>query len=203
MSELIGRRERKKAETRCALSAAAMRLALERGVEHVTAEAIAEAADVAPRTFHNYFSSKEEAIVSEMADSLEKLTDGVRARPADEPIWDALQHAVVDALTGTPEELAELAAKMRVVNESRSLMPAQLTLFAQVGQVLAPAIAARTGTDVECDLYPRLVAIVAMVAIHTALEMWLKSDGRANLVDLTTDAFTQLRAGLPEPALTT
>src|SRR5471030_968529 len=89
MSELVGRRERKKAETRSALASAAMRLALDHGVDKVTAEAIAEAADVAPRTFHNYFSSKEEAIVSEMADSLARLADGLRTGPADEPVWDA------------------------------------------------------------------------------------------------------------------
>ena len=65
MVEVIGRRERKKAATRSALCRAAMRLALERGVENVTLEAIAAEADVAPRTFHNYFASKEDAIVAE------------------------------------------------------------------------------------------------------------------------------------------
>jgi AcrR family transcriptional regulator len=203
MSELVGRRERKKAETRLALASAAMRLALEHGVENVTAEAIADAADVAPRTFHNYFSSKEEAIVSEMAESLARLADGVRAAPAGEPVWDVLQNAMVAAVSGSPKELAELAAKIRMINANPSLLAARLALFDQVGRVLAPTIAARTGTDVEHDLYPRMVAIAAMVAMNTALDMWLKSQGRASPIELTTDAFTQLRAGLPEPHLRT
>ena len=203
MSEPVGRRERKKAETRSALASAAMRLALEHGVENVTAEAIAEAADVAPRTFHNYFSSKEEAIVSEMSESLARLADRVRAGPAGEPVWDALQNAMVAAVSGSPKELAELAAKIRMINANPSLLAARLALFDQVGRVLAPTIAARTGTDVEHDLYPRLVAIAAMVAMNTALDMWLKSQCRASPIELTTDAFTQLRAGLPEPHLST
>jgi AcrR family transcriptional regulator len=77
MSGQTGMRERKKAATRAALSAAAMRLALERGMENVTAEAIAEAADVAPRTFHNYFSSKEEAIVAELLERGKGFADAL------------------------------------------------------------------------------------------------------------------------------
>src|SRR5580698_6176379 len=57
-----GLRERKKVATRKALGMAAMRLAVERGLEHVLVEDIAEAAGVSARTFNNYFASKYEAI---------------------------------------------------------------------------------------------------------------------------------------------
>jgi AcrR family transcriptional regulator len=199
MDELVGRRERKKAATRAALCRAAMRLALERGVENVTAGAIAEAADVAPRTFHNYFAGKEEAIVAELFEYLARFADELQARPADEPIWDALQHAMMAELSGPPDKLADLADKMRMINASRPLLAPRLALFEQVGRVLAPVVAARTGTDLGRDLYPRLVAAVAVVAMQTALDVWLESDDRVSLVDLATEAFTQLRAGLPEP----
>ena len=58
----MGLRERKKAETRAALSWAAIRLTVERGFENVKVEDIAAAAGVSPRTFNNYFASKGEAI---------------------------------------------------------------------------------------------------------------------------------------------
>ena len=62
-----GLRERKKAATREALSTAALRLALEHGPQNVRVDDIAEAAGVSPRTYNNYFSSREAAIVAAVA----------------------------------------------------------------------------------------------------------------------------------------
>ena len=55
-----GMRERKKLATRKALSAAALRLAREHGPQNVRVDDIAEAAGVSPRTYNNYFSSREQ-----------------------------------------------------------------------------------------------------------------------------------------------
>lgn len=52
-SASLGRRERKKLETRRTIRQAALTLALEEGVDKLTVEAITEAADVSPRTFFN------------------------------------------------------------------------------------------------------------------------------------------------------
>ena len=62
-----GMRERKKLATRRALSAAALRLAREHGPQNVRVDDIAEAAGVPPRTYNNYFSSREQAIVVALA----------------------------------------------------------------------------------------------------------------------------------------
>ena len=92
MQEPTGLRERKKAETRTALSQAVLRLALERGLDAVTADDIAAAANVSVRTFHNYFGTKEEALVAAWRSEFQVYVDALRDRPADEPILVSLEH---------------------------------------------------------------------------------------------------------------
>ncbi|MGX9887081.1 TetR/AcrR family transcriptional regulator [Streptomyces sp. NPDC002276] len=196
---LTGLRERKKARTRAALASAAMRLALERGVENVTADAIAEAADVSPRTFRNYFSGKEEAIVAELVDGMGHIADGLRARPPGEPLWESLRHALTFSAFLPPEQLEQLAVKVRMVSASRSLLGSQLAIFERLGELLTEVIAERTGTDASRDLYPRLTGVVAANALRLAVFMWLESEGESDLAELTADALARLRAGLPEP----
>ena len=78
-----GMRERKKLATREALSAAALRLALEHGPQNVRVDDIAEAAGVSPRTYNNYFSSREQAIVVGLAaERGARVAAALRARPA-------------------------------------------------------------------------------------------------------------------------
>jgi AcrR family transcriptional regulator len=198
MSVEVNRRERKKAQTRSALSRAAMRLALEHGVENVTPEAIAAAADVAPRTFHNHFASKEEAIVGELVDQVTWFGEAMRARPAGEPVWDAVQHSIIAVLSAAPQG-PDQVARMRLLQSTRAQLAQSLTVSEQFARVLAAAIAERTGTDPIRDLYPRLLASVAAMAVKTASELWLENDGNGSLTDVLTDIFSQLRAGLPEP----
>jgi AcrR family transcriptional regulator len=59
----VRRRDRKKLATRRALRNATLQLVAERGFANVTIQDITEVADVAPRTFFNYFPSKESAVI--------------------------------------------------------------------------------------------------------------------------------------------
>jgi AcrR family transcriptional regulator len=77
-----GLRERKKQATRKALREAALRLALERGRDDVRVDDIAEAAGVSPRTYNNYFSSREQAIVAAVTAEREaRVAAAVAGRP--------------------------------------------------------------------------------------------------------------------------
>jgi AcrR family transcriptional regulator len=84
----LGRRERKKLATRQALNEAALALVLERGFDEVTVEAISASADVSTRTFFNYFSSKEEAVLGEAPDPA-AVRQAVLERPATETQLEA------------------------------------------------------------------------------------------------------------------
>ena len=58
-----GMRERKKLHTRQSIELAAIDLVLEHGFDNVTIEAVAERADVTPRTFFNHFADKADAVL--------------------------------------------------------------------------------------------------------------------------------------------
>src|SRR5690625_3166248 len=90
----LGRREQKKLETRRAIRNAGLDLALENGLESLTVELIAHTAGVSPRTFFNYFASKEDALVTEAAEGASLLSAFLLERPAEEPPLQALHNAI-------------------------------------------------------------------------------------------------------------
>jgi len=73
-STTVGLRERKRREVRARIEAAAVFLVLRDGLESTTVDAISERADVSPRTFFNYFESKDSAILGlHQRESVEEL----------------------------------------------------------------------------------------------------------------------------------
>src|ERR1700744_4784321 len=88
--EPTGLRERKRLATRQAIQRAVLRLALERGLEHVTIEAVTPEAAISPPTFFNYFVSKEAAIAGDAPDFLddEQLAVFVAGGPSGDLLRD-------------------------------------------------------------------------------------------------------------------
>ncbi|HEY3604102.1 MAG TPA: TetR family transcriptional regulator, partial [Sporichthyaceae bacterium] len=78
-------RERKKLATRRSLRRAALDLVTERGFAHVTVEDIAAAADVSPRTFFNYFPTKEAALFGADPDRITALRERIARLAPGEP----------------------------------------------------------------------------------------------------------------------
>ncbi|MDG4801496.1 TetR/AcrR family transcriptional regulator [Micromonospora sp. WMMD980] len=203
---MSGLRERKKAATRAALSWAAIRLTVARGYDAVLVEDIAHAAGVSPRTFNNYFASKAEAIAARHLDRSRRVADALRARPAGEPLWTAVEAAVLSAWAPGPEVAQsppdahdEWVAGLRVMLAEPALQGEMLRAGALAEAELAEAVAARTGTDTAHDLYPHLVAAAVGAATGAATRHFLRTE-RAEPVDrLLSDALTQVGAGLPPP----
>ncbi|MFE5591147.1 TetR/AcrR family transcriptional regulator [Streptomyces sp. NPDC056549] len=168
-----GLRERKKQATRKALREAALRLAVERGPDQVRVEGIAEAAGVSPRTYNNYFASREQAIVSAVtADREARVAAAVAARPVDVPLADAVTEAVTEQYT-TVHEGDERA--LLLITTRAALREAFLAATADIEPPLAAAIAERLG-DTEGPTARVLAGSVA-AAVRIALEGWLRPTG--------------------------
>jgi len=203
-----GLRERKKADTRKALSDAALQLAFERGLENVTREEIAGLAGVSLRTFNNYFTGKYEALAYRQTERLRRSVEALKQRPADEPLWTSITNVVLESLEAdfgdvygeenrvpTRQELVEVR-KLLMKPQVRSAMPRQL--FDEWLQ----AVAERTGTDPERDLYPRLVVAVVRAVGDAAAEAYVRANPPVAITELIREGFIAVSAGLPEPKRT-
>ena len=200
----IGLRELKKQMTRDAIADAALRLALEKGLDHVTIEEIAHVAFVSPRTFSNYFSCKEEAVVAAQFPDAAAVIASFAAGPVDEAPLPALARILSDFVRSLPPEQVDLnLKKIRLGRQHPSLAPHLAGQYSSFEHELRESIAARTGSSSSDDMYPSLVAAAAVSAVRSAIRSWADSGAEAgDLPGLIQDAFSQLEAGLPAPVTT-
>ena len=195
----LGRRERKKLETRRALASAALHLAAERGPDQVTIEDIAETADVSVRTFFNYFSSKEEAIIGWDPTGRAEVAERLLARPANEPPFVAMRNVVRSLIEGAPEWADDRALRHRLVREHPSLLPRHLAAHYELERSLLYAMAQRLGVEPEADLYPAVVVTTSVNAMRLALGWWEAKGRKVSLPALLDEAFDALESGLVPP----
>jgi AcrR family transcriptional regulator len=172
VEENPGLRERKKAATRLALHEAALRLAVRDGLDRVTVEAIADAANVSRRTFSNYFSGKEEAIYHGDAVRLQRILELVREQPTGDHPWAVLSHAA-EAFTAelrSKENMAWLVQR-RKLRRHPGLVAQQIAAYGVIERDLAAALTPRlSGGDVE--LRSRLLAATFLTTIRVAIQHW-------------------------------
>ncbi len=186
---VAGLRERKKEATREALSMAALRLALERGIANVRVGDIAAAAGVSPRTYNNYFSNREQAICALGAQRALRIVSAFQERPAAEPLAEALVHAMVDhnEAQGEPDrEVFRLMACDEIVRGEF------FKATTAIHRPLADAIAARVGMDAAVDLFPNVVASTYEAGARQALLFWLRPGCTQTLASVLREALTAL-----------
>jgi AcrR family transcriptional regulator len=161
----MGLRERKKERTARAIEDAALRLFAERGFQATTVADIAEAADIAPRTFFSYFPSKESVFFGDFDETFQSLSDHLDARTGD--LLDALRAWIVDLVEreGLPDE--RKCRRRELIDATEQLLAYERQQVARFENLIAAAAA----TDLDAsprDLHPRLVAAAAAAAL-TAL----------------------------------
>jgi AcrR family transcriptional regulator len=187
-------RERKRLATRQALSDAALRLALEHGPQNVRVDDIAEAAGVSPRTYNNYFSSREQAImVALAAERGARVAAALRKRPVDEP----LEHAVVGALIEQYSDDGEPDREtLALITSAPALRAEFLDTIAAIERPLAEAIAARTRADGQGELGPEALAAAVSGAARVAAERWLQPEPDTKFSVMLNDALTWIAPAL-------
>jgi AcrR family transcriptional regulator len=112
ITEPVGRRERKRLETRDKLFQAAVQLFAKQGFAATKVEDITEAADVAKGTFFNYFPSKEHVLMYFAGRQIEKVEACLRAAEEGDTPIDRLLKTMAHELVTLPTRTPELARSM-------------------------------------------------------------------------------------------
>jgi len=155
-----GHRERKKVRTRRALLEAAVRLFSEQGYEQTTIAEIAAAADVAPRTFFAYFSSKEDVLFLQAEDRGQAMLDVIAGRQPGEPLGALLSRMFDGLVRGLADDdeldFALSPLRARLMFAEPALRARGLTLMMEEQPRVAAAL---------CEVYPELDPVSAGAAV--------------------------------------
>jgi AcrR family transcriptional regulator len=165
-----GRRERKKRQTRAAIARAALDLFARKGYERTTIAEIAAEADVATKTFFNYFPAKEAVLFADAEQYRQMVTAEIARRaPADRPA-DVLIR-ICTSMAGDYEALGLLTEPGDAELYLRLLraVPAVRAMALQIRFDLQREIAERLHEAFPDDLDP-ITAAAAVGAIMGAVQ---------------------------------
>jgi len=171
MSQELGLRERKKQRTRELIEATARQLFIERGFEAVPVAEIARAAEVSEATVFNYFPTKEDLFYSRLEAFEEELLSAVRQRQPGESALAAFGRfmSVPRGLLASedPDVVEQLAAIVRVIADSPSLLAREQQIYARYTASLSAVLAEESGAHTD-DVRPWVIANT-LIGVHQAL----------------------------------
>jgi AcrR family transcriptional regulator len=184
--EPSGLRERKRVATRLAIQSAVLRLALEHGLEHVTVEDISREADVSPRTFFNYFVSKEAAMTGDAPALLED--EGIAEFIAGGPTGDLLRdlgELIATAAESASESRETMLLRRDLHTRYPHLFALRLAGMRAFEDELAVLIESRLVHDepalaedpVALASRARFITLIAFAALRHAWTCWADPGG--------------------------
>jgi AcrR family transcriptional regulator len=201
----VSLRERKKLATRRLLRRATLDLVAEHGLSNVTVEDIAAAADVSPRTFFNYFPSKEAALFGGDPDRAAELRQRIANGAPGKSALDALRavlaqdsETMADDLRSLGGDPADWLRRMKVARTDPHVRAAHAAQMAMIERAIAEGLATRLGADQDTDPYPWVVAAAAVSTVRACVSFWAGTGAATPLGRLIDDAFAALAAGFPE-----
>lgn len=176
-------RERKNRATRAALRHSAVALVARHGLGAVTVEDIAADANVSPRTFYNYFPTKEDAITGWDPVVLAHMVEWLQARPDDEAAPAALRATLSQVFCLFGDDHRALLERLRVTRSDPILSAYQAARWAEAERQLVATLAERRGSDAPSDRYAALVVATLLTAGRAALMSWCQKEGRVSLIE--------------------
>lgn len=188
-----GLRERKKAKTRAAIQAHALRLFRTRGYDETTVEMICAAAEVSEATFYRYFPAKHDVVLWDEWDPL--IIAAFRAQPPELSALAAFRAAFTSVFAEmTPQQRAEQQQRtllMLDVPELRAAMTDQLTQTIDLFVGLVAKRTHRKPTDLAVRTFAGAIIGIAISVMYT-----LTDEPNADIAATFDQALAHLETGL-------
>lgn len=188
----MDRRQRKTLRTRAGIEDAALRLFRAQGFDDTTVEQIAEAADIAPRTFFRHFPNKEAVLFGDSTREMDRIRAVLGQRPPDEHPMRSLAAAMLDAAERMEPDREQHRMRAELLHTLEATGDYELHLLRQrwvqdVTDLLTERVGATTGADPR----PGAWSMTLMSCFASAIHAWLvRTDGvplREVLADVLTD----------------
>jgi AcrR family transcriptional regulator len=196
----LGLRERKRLATRRAIQLAVIELVAERGLEGTTVDEVSRVADVSPRTFFNYFASKEEALLGDPPvlpsdETVEQFVIGGGA------ILDDLARVLVGAGAKSMKDIELVQLRQALLKQYPQLFAMRMLTMRKFEEEVGAIVARRlersdpllASKPEELASKARLITLVAFAAMRHAWTCWATAEGTDSLSDRLTDSFAQLK----------
>jgi AcrR family transcriptional regulator len=194
--DVPGLRERKKQQTREQIASCALELFARRGYHSTTVADVASAADVSERTVYTYFATKEDLLFADHAELQQRLGEALASRAAGAPALDTLREFVVENLSLIDEQSR---VRWEIVRHDEHLLSHQRARQAELGGVIAAAVAADLGEDSD-DFRLQLVTAAVVAAVTAVYEhrsaVRSQTASRQQALAVVDEAIAFLRGGL-------
>ncbi|WP_172592045.1 TetR/AcrR family transcriptional regulator [Subtercola boreus] len=203
----LGLRERKRIATSRSIQQAVLELSRDKGLDNVTVDEISRRADISPRTFFNYFSSKEAAVLGESPFSLPsaEVEAFVHAGP-EAPIFDGLL-AIMRAIADIDSQDFDMhQLRKLVIRDYPHLLVQRITSMREFEIDLTSVVERRLIEDDRVTAASgeipdqqaegeraRLIALVAIAAMRHAWAWWAESPDGQTMSSLLSRSFRELR----------
>jgi AcrR family transcriptional regulator len=168
-----GLRERKKQQTRLAISDIATKLFIQRGFDRVTVAEVAAAANVSVNTIFNYFSTKEELFFDRGEELEEEPSRIVRERRPGESALEAIERVyrqMFKGQTGLLFRSTNIKPFLATIEASPALRLRERLLFDQSEQRLTRTLIAETGAKPDDPTARTVAALITSVSWMLVME---------------------------------
>lgn len=195
---VLGLRARKKAARREAFVDAARALVTEHGLDGVTVEEICTRVGVSPRTFFNYFASKEDVILGigiEEAQSNPLPADLAREFAAGGPTGDLFEDLAALAAVILRDPIAgphRIGCVLGLIKGEPRLFGRELQMMEQRRSALESLLTERERTT-PSGVSPTVAGVVLMSLVRATVESWTAAERLGDPIDFLPDTQDQLR----------